>query len=177
MAERQPLARYVDVNSAALVGNASARRPAVRRRGVVVTRPRCRSSHHDPHGHAPCMNAQRVRRARSVSNTARTAAASAAVLAQVDFAQRVTNQWLSPIFLPTEVIAQSHPDSPVGKSHGRQRGEIHDRVRGDLTAAAGEVHMTVDSQPCLPSWTKCGGRILQADEGCELASRCHHLPN
>ena len=87
-----------------------------------------------------------------MSNIARTAAASAAASARVDFAQRVTNQWLSPIFLPLEVIAQSHPDSRLWGNHGRQRGETHDRLWGDLVAATGEVHMTVDSSCAVSAY-------------------------
>ena len=110
-------------NAAALVGCdhhtvaryvrlcAFARLPADRRRGVVVTRLRSRRYHNDPRGRAPFMNAQRARRARSVSNIARTAGASAAASVRVVFAQRVTSHWPSPIFSSREVIAQTHPDS------------------------------------------------------------------
>ena len=73
------------------------------------------------------MNAQRVRRARSVSNIARTAGPSAAASVQVDFAQRVTSQWPSPISSSREVIAQTHPDS---------------RLWGNLMAAGGAELMT-----------------------------------
>src|SRR5215813_12639194 len=69
------------------------------------------------------------------SNIARTAAASAAVSARVDFAQHATNQWLSPIFLQTEVIAQSHPDS---------------RLWGNLMAASGATLMTTYGEPSRP---------------------------
>jgi hypothetical protein len=74
------------------------------------------------------MHAQRARRARSVSNIARTAGASAAALVRVAFAQRATSQWPSPIFSPREVIAQTHPDS---------------RLWGNLVTTSGAKLMTV----------------------------------
>ena len=74
------------------------------------------------------MNAQRARRARSVSNIARTAGASAAASVRVVFAQRVTSHWPSPIFSSREVIAQTHPDS---------------RLWGNLVTASGAKLMTV----------------------------------
>jgi hypothetical protein len=147
MTERRPRALCAGVGSAGLVDNASALRCAARRRGVVITRLRCRRFLRDLRGQAPSMNAQRVKRACSVSNIARTAGASAAASVRVDFAQRATNEWPSPISSSREVIAQIHPDATaLGKSHGRRRGRrTHDRIRGDLTAATGD-HVTVDSR-------------------------------
>ena len=93
------------------------------------------------------MNAQRVRPARSVSNIARTAGASAAASVRVDSAQHAMNLWPSPISSSREVIAQTHPDLRLlGRSHGRRRGETRDRVRGDLTAVTGEIRVTVDKR-------------------------------
>jgi hypothetical protein len=135
MTERQQPALRVGVRSAALVGNASAQRPADRRRGVIVTRLRCRRFHREPRGQAPSMNAQCARRARSVSNIVRTAGASAAASVQADFAQRVTNRWLSPISSSREVIAQTHPDL---------------RLWGKLMAAGGADLMTVYGEISRP---------------------------
>jgi hypothetical protein len=81
------------------------------------------------------MNAQRARRARSASNIARTADASAAASVRVDFARRVTSQWPSPISLSLEVIAQTHPDS---------------RLWGNLMAATGAELMTAGGEISWP---------------------------
>jgi len=58
-------------------------------------------SHRDPRGQAPCMPAPSVKPGISASNIAPTADASAAVLAQVDFARHVTSRSRSPISSPT----------------------------------------------------------------------------
>ena len=135
MTERPPPARCVGVGSTGSVGNASAPRPAARRRGVVVTRLRCLRFQRDPRGQAPSMNAQCARRACLVSNIARTAGASAAASVRVDFAQRVTSRWRSPISSSREVIAQTHPDS---------------RLWGNLMAAGGAELMTVYGEISRP---------------------------
>jgi hypothetical protein len=135
MAERRQPALYVGVGSVGLVGSASVPRLAARRRGVVVTLLSCRRSHRDPRDQAPSMNAQRARRARSVSNIARTAGASAAASVRVDYAQRVTSQWRSPIFSSREVTAQTHPDS---------------RLWGILMAAGGAELMTAYEEISWP---------------------------
>jgi len=81
------------------------------------------------------MNAQGVRRACSVSNIARSAAAFAAASVRVDFAQRVTNRWPSPISSSREVIAQTYPDSWLW---------------GNLMAASGAKLMTVYGEISWP---------------------------
>jgi hypothetical protein len=81
------------------------------------------------------MNAQCAKRARSVSNIARTAAASAAASVRVDFAQRVASQWPSPISSSREVIDQTHPDS---------------RLWGNLMAASGANLMTAYGEISRP---------------------------
>jgi len=95
----------------------------------------CRQTAWRPRGQARSMNAQRVGRARSVSNIAPTAGASAAASVRVDFAQRVTSRWRSPISSSREVIAQTHPDS---------------RLWGNLMAAGGAELMTVYGEISRP---------------------------
>lgn len=71
--------------------------PAARRHGDGVTRRHCRRSRRGPHDQAPSTSAPSVKPGISVSNIAPTADASAAVLAQVDFARRVTSRSQLPI--------------------------------------------------------------------------------
>jgi hypothetical protein len=76
-----------------------------------------------------------ARRVISVTNIARTAGASAAALARVDSAQRVTSRRRSPISSSREVTAQTHPDS---------------RLWGNLMAAGGAELMTVYGEISRP---------------------------
>ena len=50
----------------------------------------------------------------------------------------------SPTSAPNASLATTSTRG-LGSSHGRRRGQTHDRARGDLVAATGEIHVTVDS--------------------------------
>jgi hypothetical protein len=135
MTERQQPALCAGVRSTGSVDNASAPRPAARRRGGAVTRLRFRRFHRDHHGRPRSMSARRARRVISVSNIALTAGASAAALARVDSARRVTSRWRSPISSPKEVITHTHPDP---------------RLWGNLMAASGEHLVTAHGEISRP---------------------------
>jgi len=50
----------------------------------------------------------------------------------------------SPTSAPNASLATTSTRG-LGSSHGRRRGQTHDRARGDLVAATGEIHVTVDT--------------------------------
>jgi len=108
---------------------------AVRRRGGGATQLRFQWSQRALRDQAPFTNARPAKPVISVDQYCQTAGVSAAALARVDFAQRVTNQWRSPISSSKEVIAQTHPDS---------------RLWGNLMAAGGEKLMTVHGEISWP---------------------------